>query len=202
MFARICIILFVAFMPMIAGKVQTRAVSKVMKVPTAKSKLYLGIGYGWMRLKDDYTLEHFETYPLLLLVGYRINDYFSIEARYQRGLGKVKYENGNTANPDNNDFPTKFTNIGIYLKPEYILNDKLSLYGLLGYGKVKLTNIKGADRYEKGIQWGAGLSYKMSDHISGFMDYIRIYGGNGFGGRAKVRYDHVDSVSVGVSYAF
>ena len=177
----------------------SEAVSPVISVDN--SGLYIGLGTGWMQLKDDFTKEYFETQPLLLQVGYQFHAYFAIEGRYLRDAGKVTYEKGITSNPNDDDFPTTFRNKALYLKPMYPMGD-YTLYALLGYGEVSLCDILGADRAEKGFQWGVGISYDLSAHIKLFVDYTSLYEGHGFDGRAKVRNTHVDLVIAGASYVF
>ena len=141
-----------------AGKNSIEATSPVIPVPTLKSNsgFYIGVGTGWMRLKDDYTKEYFRTYPVMFQLGYCINSYIALEARYTRDNSTVKYNHGNTNNRNYSDYPTIFSNRGLYLKTSYPV-DKFSFYALLGYGKVSLTNINGSTRYEKGFQWGGSL---------------------------------------------
>ena len=177
----------------------TEAISPV--VPIDSSGFYVGAGMGWMRLKDDYTLEFFQTYPVMLQAGYRLNQYVSFEVRYVRDNGRVRYENGNTANPDYDDYPVLFANKGVYLKASYPW-ERFSLYALLGYGEVSLTKVKRAKRFERGFQWGAGVSYKLLDHVDLFADYTRLYGGKGFSGRARVKKTHADLIVMGVTYVF
>ena len=186
-----------------AGKNVIEATSPIVPVPSLKSNsgFYVGVGTGWMRLKDDYTKEYFRTYPIMFQLGYRLNSYIALEARYTRDNGTVKYSRGNTNNRNYSDYPTLFSNRGLYLKTSYPI-DKFSFYTLLGYGKVSLTNINGAKRYEKGFQWGVGISYKLSKHLKVFADYSRLYSGKGFSGRAKIKNTHVDLAILGVSYAF
>ncbi len=170
--------------------------------PIANSgKYYAGIGLGHMKLENKYTDEYFQTNPMLFQAGYRYSPYISIEARYVRNIGKVMYENGTTLSSDDNNFPTTFSNAAAYLKPQFSYG-AYSFYALCGYGEVKLTNIRGADRIERGFQWGAGLSYKASDKLSVFADYTKVYSGDGFDGRAKARTIHVDLMAIGVSYEF
>ena len=186
------------------GKEVAKATSPAVPVPVPVIKhngLYVGIGVGWMRLKNDYTKEYFRTYPIMFQLGYRINSYIALEARYIRDNSTVEYNRGNTNNRNYSDYPTIFSNRGLYLKASYPI-DKFSFYTLLGYGKVSLTNINGATRYEKGFQWGVGASYKLSKHLKVFADYSRLYSGKGFSGRAKIKNTHVDLAILGVSYAF
>ena len=167
-----------------------------------EANIYIGIGIGWMKLKDDLTKEFFQTYPLVLNGGYIFHKYFSVEGRYTRSVLNVSYDNGTlTSSQDDSDYPTELTNLGIYLKPTYPIND-FNVYTLLGYGEVSLNDIKGADRIEWGFQWGVGLSYKLNNNFKLFGDYLNLYEGKGFNGRAKQANVHVDTLNMGVSYEF
>jgi len=162
---------------------------------------YVGIGTGLLKLKDTYTLEYFKTTPINLMVGYRFNKYFSLEARYVRDTGKIIYRHGNTINHDYNHFPATFGDYSALAKFEYSF-EKFSIYTLLGYGRVYVNKIKGAKRYEDSPQYGVGISYDIASKISIFSDYLHLYSGNGFKGRAqKVNVD-AKSLIIGVKYAF
>ena len=210
---RICVgsVLCMASMAYAGSKELCRATSPVVSiaVPKSASKVtgsddfgfYVGLGLGWMRLKDNFTREFFKTYPVGLLVGYRINRYISLEARYIRDVRKVRYQRGITSNPNYDDYPTIFSNKGIYLKPSYRWGG-VEGYALLGYGELFFSNIKGAKRYESSLQWGGGLSYNVADHFELFADYTRLYDGKGFGGRARKKQTHADAILAGVVYVF
>ncbi len=148
---------------------------------------YAGVGVSGMSLRNDLSDEEFSTMGVMLQIGYQFNPYFAVEGRYTHSVGDVKYDRGITSNPNYSAYPTDFTNVGIYLKPTISL-DNLVLYGLLGYGEVKLTNIPlgpgSADRAESGFQWGVGAEYRVSKDISIFVDYVRFYDDKGFDYRA------------------
>jgi hypothetical protein len=80
--------------------------------------------------------------------------------------------------------------------------DGLSIYALLGYGQIKLTNIKKVNRVENSFQWGGGIAYPINSKFNFFTDYIMLYKGKGFGGRAQKQIVDVYSTTVGVNYAF
>jgi opacity protein-like surface antigen len=185
-------------------KIQKAEVPVVPIVPIVQKQiynLYVGLYSGWMRLKDQYSKEYFETIPVGFQIGYDINDYLSVESRYTRDTSKVSYKRGYTSNPNNNDFDTTFSNLALFVKPKYKYKN-YHLYTLLGYGEVSLSNIKGSDRIEDGFEWGVGMSYNITKNINCFVDYISIYHDKGFDKRAKDRLVTVDNVSLGVSYAF
>jgi len=185
----------------IGAKTVTISQSGVIEVSPHDRGFYIGVGSGIMKLKDDFTKEYFQTNPILLQLGYEFNPHFALEGRYIRDMGKVKYENGTTLSSDDDDFPTVFSNTAIYLKFIYP-TDGFSLYTLLGYGEVSLTDIRGDDRAESGFQWGIGLSYSLSENVELFTDYGCLYSGKGFDGRATQRDVNVNIAIVGVKYIF
>ena len=165
-----------------------------------KRPIYVGIGSGFMQLEDSYSKESFETIPIMFQIGYRIDKYLAIEARYVHDI-TVKYDGGNSVSKDDNDFPTTFTNASIYIKPIYPV-DNIELYALLGYAKTSLSDIKGADRIENSFAWGLGFSYRIRDDISIFVDYTNVYDDKGFDGRATQQDVSGEIFGVGVSYVF
>ena len=171
------------------------------------SGFYLGVGFSGMSLNNDLTDEEFTANGVMLQAGYQYNRYIAVEGRYMLHIGDVEYTHGSTTNPDYNDYPTDFTNIAIYLKPMYPIGD-FSIYALLGYGEVELTNIPlggpgiSADRAESGFQWGLGADYAFNENISGFVDYVRMYDGTGFDYRAMNADIVADVWTLGVNYAF
>ena len=171
------------------------------------SGFYLGVGFSGMSLDNDLTDEEFTANAVMLQAGYQYNRYIAVEGRYTLHIGDVEYTPGSTVNPHYDDYPTDFTNIAIYLKPMYPIGD-FSIYALLGYGEVELTNIPlggpgiSADRAESGFQWGLGTSYTFNENISGFIDYVRMYDDTGFDYRAMDADIAADAWTLGVSYTF
>ncbi len=162
---------------------------------------------GSLKLKNDFTKEHFKTKALTLQAGYKINDYLALEGRYTHHVGDVEYDHGTdhrvNESVDIDDYPTDFTNIALYFKPSYSY-EKVTAYALLGYGEVELTNIPlgGVDRAEAGFQWGIGLTYEVNENLSLFVDYVTLYDDKGFNYRATNSDIKVDALTVGVSYRF
>jgi opacity protein-like surface antigen len=169
--------------------------------------LYLGLGISKMSLRDDVSDEEFSSVGVMLQLGYKINEYVAIEGRYTRNATDVKYDHGNTNNPDFSDYPAQFSNIAAYIKPMYPLG-AWNMYVLLGYGQVSLTNIPlggagiSADRAESAFQWGAGVSYDVTDDVDVFVDYVRFYDDAGFDFRATTADVVADAFTFGVSYKF
>ncbi len=174
-------------------------------IPSAQmSSFYIGLGTSDMRLMNNDTDEEFATVGVTLQAGYIYNEYLAIEARYIQNATNVKYDNGTTtAAADTDDYPTDFINVGIYIKPTYSIDD-ITLYALLGYGEVSLTNIPegDVDRGEEGFQWGMGISYSICESWSIFADYMSLYSGEGFDHLAVNNDNDAALISVGISYRF
>ncbi len=185
------------------GKLVAPVIDPIASV--VDSGFYIGIGASAMSLRDDLSDEEFTTAGIMFQAGYQFNRYVALEGRYTKGLGKLKYDHGNTNNPDSDDFPADFTNIGIYLKPMLPV-ENFVLYGLIGYGEVKMTNLPGgvgtADRSESGLQWGAGVSYRASENVSTSVDYVRFYDDTGFDYRGTTANVVADAWTLSVSYKF
>jgi len=169
--------------------------------------IYLGLGVSSISLDNDLSSEEFSAKGIMLQAGYQFNRYIAIEGRYTMNVGNLKYDHGTTNNPDYSDYPGDFNNLAIYLKPIYSLDD-FSIYGLIGYGEVTLTDLPqpnhpgSVDRAESGFQWGAGVAYTFMDNLSIFVDYTRVYDGTGFDYRAQDADITSDLWTVGLSYRF
>jgi opacity protein-like surface antigen len=185
------------------GKLVEPALDPV--APVMDSGFYLGIGASAMSLRNDLSDEEFSSPGVMLQAGYQFNKYIAVEGRYTKNVGKLKYDHGTTSNLDNDDYPADFTNGGIYLKPMLPMENFI-LYGLIGYGQVKMTNLPGgagtADRSESGLQWGAGVSYRASKNLSISVDYVRFYDDTGFDYRGTTANVVADAWTLSVSYKF
>ncbi len=171
-----------------------------------ESSFYLGLGFSGMSLNNDLTDEEFSANAVMIQAGYQYNRYLALEGRYTHHIGDLDYVGGRTINRDNSDYPADFTNMAIYLKPIYPI-DNFSIYALLGYGEVELTDIPkwnriSADRAESGFQWGLGADYSFSENISAFVDYVRMYDDQGFDYRAMDADIMADTWTLGVTYKF
>lgn len=169
--------------------------------------VYIGTGISFMQLNNNLSNESFSATGLMFQLGYKINPYIALEGRYSGDIGKIKYDHGNTNNPDYSDYPSNFSNIALYFKPMYSFYD-FSLYALVGYGEVKLTNIpysskhSGADRAEDGFQWGTGFTYNINELLSIYIDYVNAYNGKGFDYRAQDAQIRSDLWTFGIAYMF
>jgi len=164
-----------------------------------ESGFYLGLGVGQGSVYDDFSTEEMTANILVLQAGYQYNRYLAFEGRYSLEFS-TDYEPGilaGIANP----YDGKFSSWGMYVKPMYPIGD-FSLYALLGYGEVMLSDLKGGDAVEGGFQWGLGASYDFTESITVFVDYVRLYDDVGFDYRAKTVDVDADEWTVGVTYNF
>jgi opacity protein-like surface antigen len=175
------------------------------------SAFYLGLGVSGMSLRNSYSDEEFSATGIMLQAGYQYNRYIAVEGRYTKDVNNLTYDHGNDLNTANaiydGNYPGDFSNIAIYLKPMYNW-DAFSVYGLLGYGNVTLTNLPypgtegSVDRAESGFQWGLGVAYEFTDNIGVFADYVNMYDDKGFDLRAVDADIKADLWTLGVSYKF
>ena len=169
------------------------------------SGFYIGGAYSMASAESDYAWNDFtpsiydaqldgvgsgeaDYNALMLQVGYQFNKYIALEGRYWRSMGdgeysyseKYDYYAGDGWYPDTDsdsgdDAGDELTAWGIYVKPMYPVTEAFTVYGLLGYGNVTLSNDGGDFLDESGFQWGAGASYAFTDNLSFFVDYVELY---------------------------
>lgn len=190
------------------GKTVTVPASPVVPIEAQSQEFepyYAGAGISWFTIEDKTSKEEFSSKNYLLFAGVNLTEIFGGEIRYQRSFGKMEYDHGNTQNSDYNDYPGHFTNYGAYLKMRYWI-DGFTPYILLGYGRSQfdgMPNTSGrAKRTETGFQWGGGATYSIYKDISIFAEYMQLYSGKGFDGRAVDATVNIDNMNIGFSYKF
>jgi len=176
-----------------------KVVEPVIEIPEVEveaPKFYVGLGYSCLQMGlDTPDLDVRAMLALSAAAGYNINEYLSIEGRYTISMGDLEVKNWNT----NVDKSWDMSNIALYLKPQYTVND-FSLYGLVGYGQTTLDN--GTSYSEAGFQYGLGVSTMITDTVSVYVDYRRLYDDSDFDGYAVDRDVAVNSFTVGANYNF
>jgi len=167
-----------------------------------KKHLYIGVGVSPMRLLNDGTGEEFTANGMTIQAGIKYSKYLAIEARYTMNAGKIEYDAAGSG-VNNADYPADFTNIAIYAKPMLPIDD-FSIYALVGYGEVGITNlpIGDVDRAESGLQLGIGVKYSINKEVSVFMDYTSLYDGKGFDNLGVTKNHKASMVTFGTSYNF
>ncbi len=146
-----------------AGKNTLPVPTKPIAIPTAPVKsevtlplgLYLGGGLTYASTEckcQDIQLTNNQvkkstgkSYGINLKAGYDYNQFIGIEAKY---LHTPWGDEGKA-----------LKHYGLYLKPNYALNENIDIYGLLGYGKTKCETL---NEYKKGFAWGIGGEYTLN----------------------------------------
>ncbi|RLA69444.1 MAG: porin family protein [Epsilonproteobacteria bacterium] len=167
------------------------------QIVVERSPFYLGFGIGGAELNVDATNEQFTSTALMLQAGYQYNEYVAIEGRYSFGFS-TDYDQGTTTGLATYG---DISSWGIYLKPMYPIGD-FSIYGLLGYGGVMLSDIRNGDAYENGFQYGLGASYNITETVSIFADYVWLYDDTGLDYVAISNDVDANVWTLGVSYKF
>jgi opacity protein-like surface antigen len=72
-----------------------------------------------------------------------------------------------------NDYTANFSNLALYLKPQYGITDSISIYGLVGYGQTKFapTYLMDVKTSCNTFQYGIGTKYSFANGVSFFVDY-------------------------------
>jgi len=167
-------------------------------VEKSDSGFYIGGAYSSAHLDEDYTWAYADgttsytdigTYEedydaIMLQAGYQFNQYFALEGRYWTSVGdgewsdkwdRYDYQGAFDSSGTLSGGDIDFSAWGLYIKPMYPLTEELTVYGLLGYGNVTLSD-GGYDWLDdEGFQWGAGASYAFTDHLSVFADYVNLH---------------------------
>lgn len=132
------------------------------------SGFYLGAGISAASTRDA-SLDFFEKDPqqdrtaeILVLAGYDFNKYIGIEGRFYKSIAKEGIIDRSSW--------------ALLAKPHVPINDNVTLYALAGYGSFKGESIDGSnvDIDDSGLQLGVGASYKVTDNISLFADWLSI----------------------------
>jgi OOP family OmpA-OmpF porin len=170
------------------------SVVAVPTLPTA-SKFYLGLGLGVDRV-NSFLYGTDTAYSAVLKAGYDFNQYVGIEARGTYGIS-----DGDQLGHD--------YSYGLYLKPQYPINEKVNLYGLLGYAQTKISFDNqvafngNTNNYttQSDFSFGAGVDYKINSDWSVYADAVRYIDKETT--RPEGKYAaKVDSFSLGVAYHF
>ena len=110
-------------------------------------------------------------------IGYDFSEYLGVEARAIRT--NWEYEGG------------KLKHAGIFVKPMYLIDEDITLYGLVGYAKTSMGTKRNFS--DTGLAYGVGIDYALNEDFGLFVDYEHLL--------HDAPYDF-DALSVGASYRF
>lgn len=157
---------------------------------------YVGVGVGYFELENHTVDESLSSSIATAIVGYDFNSYLSVEARYSRGIRDLRYKTTSSQSIN-----SSYSNLAIYAKAGYPVG-YLKPYILIGYGINTISNLAGRDRDESSMQYGVGLSYRATEAVSAFVDYIKVYDRKGFDGRSSADKLSADIATIGITYHF
>jgi len=155
------------------------------KETTHNSRAYIGLGgvvaqYDTNCKCSNHTLSGTDkTGGVILKAGYEYNQYIGIEAR---GIKTMIKEDGG-----------EIEHIGLFIKPSYPITDNTTVYGLVGWAKTTTTgSLRETD--VDGLAFGAGVDYSVTQNISLFADYERLF--------QESDAPKLDAISIGANYKF
>jgi len=124
-----------------------------------------------------------------LTAGYDFNKYVAVEGRFTTSFTKEEI--------------TEMQGFSIFVKPQYPITKKFSVYGLLGFGSVKLEGVDNTDVDvdDNGFQWGLGASYAINDDFSIYADYTSL-AKDMDGTYLTQRSADTDALTIGITYNF
>lgn len=185
------------------GKVVEPAVTVPVAMESDDSGFYLGLGLSAVATTDG-TPNIFRkkdrqdrTGDVTLLAGYDFNQYIGVEGRY---MTSVSFED-----------VLERDSWGIYVKPQYPVNEKMKVYALIGYGGMTADAHDGQALVsvdDNGFQWGVGGNYSLDvyvDNLSLFVDYLSIANDMDAGEFLNYRLSNsvsADALTMGVTYKF
>ncbi len=171
------------------------AVEPVVEIAEADKNFYVGLGFQALSTGPD-SIDFFNnngndrTGNLLVLAGYEFNEYMAVEGRYSTYIYDEDSVNSDTW--------------GIYVKPQYPVNEDWNVYALLGFGGMTVDGVNGVnhDVDDTGFQWGLGASYGVAEDIAVFLDYVNV--ASGMDGTWSGAAEEIDThaLTLGVTYNF
>jgi opacity protein-like surface antigen len=162
--------------------------------------LYVGIGAGLFALRTDPTREKLSSVTGTAIFGYALNRYIALEARLHKSLGHLRYHRGKLTIPDQT-LKSTYDSQALFVKVGYGMG-AFEPYVLLGYGRSRITDLSYSDRIEWSKRYGAGIGYRVSEHVEVFADYVRAYRAKGFDGRSTQETVTLDHATLGLRYHF
>ena len=161
----------------------------------AEGSAYVGGGLA-VSTVETYVYSSETVFDGVLRAGYDLNDYVGVEARAMVGFSE-------------GDYLRHANSYGLYLKLQYPVNEKLKVYGLLGYARTRV-NLDDATAQRMHVRnhtvqddfsGGVGVEYKLDRHCSVYADGLSLV--NKSTTRVEGKYsEKVNSFSLGALYRF
>jgi len=159
------------------------------------SNLYVGIGVGIDSVSSALYGPDTTTSGVLR-VGYDFMKYLGVEARGSYGIS-------------DGDKLGHVYSMGLYLKPQYPINDTFNIYGLVGYAQTEISfdnqvafnGISNDTTTQSDVSFGVGVDYTLTPNWALFADVVRYIDKESTEPEGKYA-AKVDSFSFGASFRF
>jgi len=138
-----------------------------MMVAPTSSNFYLGLGLGVDSVSSALYGPDTTTSGVLR-VGYDFMKYLGVEARGSYGVS-------------DGDQLGHIYSMGLYLKPQYPINDTFNIYGLVGYAQTEISfenevafnGISNDTTTQSDVSFGIGVEYALTNNWGLFADVVR-----------------------------
>lgn len=146
------------------------AVEPYVEVPVVKSEKYFYAGLGASVAQvESYFYGKDTVKAVTARAGYNFSKYMGVEFRGSKGVS------------DGCQLGWDYS-YGLYLKPQYPVNEDLTLYALLGYAQTKISfdnevafnGISNNYTTQNDFSFGAGAEYKLNESWSLYLDVMRM----------------------------
>ena len=175
-------------------------------VEQSSAGFYVGMGYGALEGEldpDNGASRDSDTFDeLLLLAGYKFNEYVAVEGRYWFGADNT-WNRYDASGAYLGEQDVSVDSWGIYVKPMYPVTEAFNVYALLGYAGSSLDYDYGDTDFgdTDGFSYGVGVDYSINEKFAVFVDYVSLYDDDKDIGIYSPDLQ-LDVVSVGVTYKF
>lgn len=176
------------------------ALTAIGAATAANSQTYGEIGYLSLSAEENLTRNgssyNYKASPTALrgIFGYELNRNLTIEALGAFGLSDGDVKVNGTSIPG---AKAKIDNaIGIYIKPKTNLNDRVELFGRLGFARSEGTRSSTSSSTpvrKNDLSYGFGMSYTINPSTSLNADYMSYLNKDGF---------KATGITVGVGFKF
>jgi len=160
-------------------------------IPSFDHRFYVGLGYSLIKKENDTAGNKIVANGAHFQAGYKFHDYAAVEFKALSSIGDVRAHNA--------DQDWTVSNVGLYIKPQYAFND-FTVYALVGYGASAFEDDN--KHSVRGIQYGAGASFKMTDNLDAYAEYVHLYDNTSFDDIDLGNDVSLYTVNVGVAYNF
>ncbi|BAF71847.1 porin family protein [Sulfurovum sp. NBC37-1] len=183
-------------------------VEEIPVVVSSDAGFYVGLAYAAVHNEVAISNGRYgdvDYHGYMLQAGYKFNPYIAVEARYW----DTKDDKITTTHPTGGTrtLDAQFDAWGVYLKPMYPVTEALDVYVLLGWGHQDSQHGPYNPK-DSSFSWGGGASYSLTENISVFADYVRIYDDTAIKGNVNPFGEIIDvdvessSWNIGLSYKF